>query len=273
MKRLKVAGFIQRTPDREYWLSTKGRLEADRIRVSNLVANKDILLCSTIPPSCNIGIHATAGDIISARNFDRAHGIEPEPDASDELEWMPPLGPVNITLYGSKELRRSLGYALDDWIVPEREASRLVNARWMSLGRDVRQIVFSLVIDYLLDLARSNGQLDFNKPIQMGMNIRLDINIDLQVRHRIAGLLLWYMALPDDPAYPQYPMEVVSFLEKKLGMLTSEESKTLRKLIEEEGYLERQCLELSLKHFREGGCLSNQEASAPNIERISPQRD
>jgi hypothetical protein len=93
----------------------------------------------------------------------------------------------------------------------------------------------------------------------MGVNIRLDINVDLLVRHRIAGLLLWYMALPEAPEYPQFPLEFVRFLEKKLGMLTSDEAKTLRKLIEakETLNLEAQCLELSLRHFREGGCLSN----------------
>lgn len=257
LKQLKSNGFVNK-PSNGYRITPKGRLELNRILDSTLVGYSDILLRSTIEPkfpdSLPRDIRAPVEAQLSSVLPNGEWSGYPDP----LFEYMPPLGPVAVTLYGSKQLRQSLDLPLNgSSFVSESKASQLLNEPWRDVGKYVRQLLFWLLIGYVMDLVESNSAPDFS--LQLGMTIRLNMQGSPEVRHRIAAMLFWCISLPQiDPAIPQFSLpKLLTFMEKKLGMVTDSESKLLQKLIEgeERAEFERKCLELALKHFELGGCL------------------
>ncbi|GEM_PF-2618054 len=257
LRKLRHSGLVKKTPTGQYRVTPKGRLVMTQIHDNDLVAYKDVLLRSTIEPrfadSLPRDIRAPIDKQLEAFTH-REVGDELDP----LFEYMPPPGPVGVTLYGSKQLRQSLNLPLNGTSeVSESKASLLLSEPWNLFGKYVRQLVFWLLIDYFMVSVDLNRSPDLS--LQLGMIIRLDMQDSPDVRHRIAGMLFWYMGLPhDDPATPRFSLpKLLTLMETKLGMITNDESQLLHKLIEgkEKAEFEKKCLELAIKHFAEGGCL------------------
>jgi predicted transcriptional regulator len=248
-----------------YRITAKGRLEMTRIHENDLVANTDTLLRSVIEAKFPDSLPQPLSYLPNVLPNGVWSG-----DRSPLFEYMPPPASMGVTLYGSKQLRQSLGLPEGGVSeVPESEASHLLSGPWSDVGKSVRQLVYWLLIGYFMDLAESNQAP--NLWLQLGLNIRLDVQDNPEVRHRVAGILFWHMSLTsDDPSFGQFPILKLLKLMKKASMMTGDEAKLLRNLNrkKDSGKFESKCLEFSLKYFAEGGCFNAQKGSSGYSSKI-----